>query len=222
MKPTTALPLLFTIVLMALAGCRPAPAGPTNAPADDTSAAPPEAGYGLAVVSIYAYSGPYVEDGSGEPCENVAAAVIQNDSDRAYEYAVVTVQTEHDTYRFQASTLLPGTVMTVLEAEKKPFQAAKQSSVTVETAAEFAAPPTVHLDTLAISYADGVLNVKNLSEETLRNVTVGYKNEDETGFFGGITYRAKAGDVAPGQTVQIPAPHIRKDSSTVVFADYES
>lgn len=178
-------------------------------------------GEDLYITAFYAYSGPYVEDGSDEACEAVAAVRVENRSAKHYQYLTFTLETAGGTCSFSVSTLFAGAVVTALDENKTAFPEGEIRSASIGTLAAFTETPSVHLETLSISYTDGFINVKNLTDAPLSNVYIYYKNLDDTGYFGGITYRASIGDLAADGLQQVPAAHITKDASRVVFATYE-
>ena len=218
---------LFFIVAALFAGCgavitenetqTQAPALPSYA-ADGTY----DLGEGLFITGLFAYSGVYPEDGGDATCEGIAALRLENRSDVHYEYLTVTVDTAGGSYAFSVSTLFAGATVTVLDKNKTVCADTQIRAAAVGAKAAFLQPPTVHLDTLSISYTDGFITVKNLTDRTLSDVYVYYKSVDENGYFGGITYRAAIGELAAGAAMQTPAPHIKKDGSRVVFAEYDS
>ena len=109
----------------------------------------------------------------------------------------------------------------VLDQNKTAFSEGEIRSASIGALAAFTETPSVHLETLSISYTDGFINVENLTDTPLSNVYIYYKNLDDTGYFGGITYRAAVEELPAGEMQQIPAVHITKDASRVVFTTYE-
>lgn len=175
---------------------------------------------GVYIEEIFSFSGEYVEDGSNDLCENIAAVKLVNDSDVHYQYLEFTVSTETAEYSFSASTLFAGARMTVLDQKRTVFSDEHIISVNSNTVAPFVQQPTVHLETFEISYLDGIINVKNLTDQDHNDVYVYYKNIDENGYFGGITYRSAFGTVAANAIAQNSAANIHKDSSRVVFVTF--
>ena len=175
---------------------------------------------GLSITEVFSYAGPYVEDGSGDPCENICAVRLRNDTAEHYQYLEFEIETENGVYAFSASTLFAGAQMTVLSKNKDAYTGAGVRSAKLVTLAPFTKTPTVHTDTLEITYTDGFINVKNLTNGMLMNVYVYFKEMDDFGYLGGITYRTGFGDILAGDTVQSGAANIHKDTSRVVFADY--
>ena len=175
----------------------------------------------LYILDVFPYSGGYVEDGSDDPCEDVCAVLLENRSETHYRYLHFTLTTSEDTYTFTATTLFAGARMTVLCEEKTAYSGGDLLAVDFLSVVPFDEPPTVHTDTLRITYTDGFINVKNLTDAALADVYVYYKDTDEAGYLGGITYRAAFGEIAPGETVQKSARNMLQETCRVVFATYE-
>ncbi len=177
---------------------------------------------GLYITEIFSYSGAYVEDGSNDVCEDICAVRLLNSSAEHYQYLRFSIKTaDGSEYRFAASTLFANATMTVLCEDKAPFSDGEIVSSTLDNCAVFQEAPTVHLETVEITYTDGFINAKNLTNDTLTNVYVYYKNTDDDGFFGGITYRASLGDIPAGELTQVDSGNIHARSSKVVFVTYD-
>ena len=176
---------------------------------------------GVFATEVFSYTGLYVEDGSNAPCENVCAVRLSNCSDTHYQYLRFRLTTGGGAYTFAASTLFAGAEMTVLCEEKAAFTDAGIRSAEILAEAPFNEAPTVHLDTLRITYTDAFLTVKNLTDAPIKNLYVYYKNTDENGFFGGITYRTYFGELAAGASIQESAANVKRESTAVVFTTYD-
>ncbi|MBR0510481.1 MAG: hypothetical protein IJJ85_10220 [Clostridia bacterium] len=177
---------------------------------------------GIYITELFSYSGPYVEDGSNDECEGICAVRLENRSDVHYQYLHFTLETAGGNCTFSASTLFAGDVMTVLCEEKTPFANGQILGAEVISAAPFYETPSVHLEALKITYAEGFLNVENLTDETLKNVYIYYKNLDANGYLGGITYRTLFKEIPAGEIRQAQARSIHPNTSRVVFSTYES
>ena len=177
---------------------------------------------GLYILEVFPYTGPYVEDGSNDPCENVCAVRLENRSETHYRYLRFTLTTSKETYTFTATTLFAGARMTILCDEKTAFSGGDIVSEEFLAVTPFDEPPTVHTDTLKITYTDGFINVTNLTDGTLSDVYVYFKDTDESGYLGGITYRTHFGDIPAGETAQSGAANMHRDTGKVVFATYDS
>ena len=176
---------------------------------------------GLMIEEVFSYSGAYVEDGGNAVCENICAVRLYNGSPTHYRYLRFALDIDGGRYTFAASTLFSGARMTVLCEEKLPAEGTEILSSEILSSVPFEEPPTVHTDTLEITYADGFINVKNLTDAALSNVYVYFKDTDDYGYLGGITYRTSFGEIPPGETVQSGASNMRRATCRVVFATYD-
>ena len=146
----------------------------------------------LTVSDIFTYSGEYVEDGSDENVENIAAVTLTNTGKTDYQYIEFTLKTADGEYAFAASSVHAGSVTTVLDRNKTV--AGKETAVTEGECAlkgEYEQAPGGYDDKFAVYLDNGTMNIKNISGADMPGtITVYYKNADENGIFGGITYRA--------------------------------
>ena len=228
-----ALILLFTVSLTACADRRGGPFNETELSGEaGTTAAEGQPFYpdtenayqltdGVYITGVESYTGSYVEDGSGEKCKKICAVRLENRSDTHYQYLRFRLTTTDETYTFAATTLFAGAKMTVLCEDRLTYKNKGVLSVELLSAAPFTQTPTVHLDEMKITYTEGFINVQNLTDAPLSNVYVYYKNTDDTGFFGGITYRVSFGEIPAGGTVQAGAANMHPDACKVVFSTYD-
>ena len=220
--------VLFTLTVLACACTHKKPDPAVTSEPTETQATSvdlpglPELTEGVFISELFSYSGVYVEDGGGDACEGICAVRLTNVSDVSYQYLRFALKTTGGDCMFSATTLLPGADMTVLCEEKTPFSDGNILSAELLNAAVFASPPSVHDDVLRVTYTDGFISVKNLSDATLSNLYVYYKDTDDAGYLGGITYRASFGSLEPGQIRQTGAPHMRRDTCVVVFVTYDA
>ena len=208
---------LFLAAILCLTSC----AQKTDPKADSSEAVGFfELGDDLYITKVFSYSGPYVENGANEECENVCAVHLFNNSKTAYQRLRFMLENEETSYYFSASTVLPDTEMTVLCEDAAAFSQAEYTGAKLLSAAQFDAPPSVHTESLLITYTDGFINVRNLTDAPINHLFIYYKNTDDFGLFGGITYRAAFDTLLPEETKQVRASHVRANS-TVMFADYD-
>lgn len=164
------------------------------------------------------FTGEFVEDGSGTRVENAAAVRISNIGDKNYEYIEFTVTTDKKTYSFAASTVFPGKALTVLEKNKETMESGETITGTELTlSSNYIEEPSLHEDVFELYESHGVLNIRCIGEKDINNVVVYYKQCDENGFFGGITYRTTIGSMKAGEIRQFNSDHFDK----VVNITYE-
>lgn len=175
---------------------------------------------GLKIVSVGSYSGNYVEDGSDEPVEHVAALLVRNIGTDTAEYAEIRAQkSDGETVRFVLTGLPVNAYVLVLEAERSDYAALSAPQVT-----EYAAAMDVRQDyaeDFEIYLGDGVINIRNISDQDYsEDIFVYYKTYRNGVFFGGITYRARFGGLTAqtiGQSIQ---SHATADETAVVYMAY--
>ena len=187
---------------------------PTTSAQTATEKAAVETGFvlapGLNASDLFAYSGEFVEDGSNEAVDNIAAIIIRNTGKTDYEYIEFTLKTEKNEYSFKASSVLAGTVTTVLCKDKKAFDGdGKVASGELTLESEYAAAPSLRDDLFKLYLQDGTLNIQNISGKDLDgSIVVYYKGADENGFFGGITYRMTIEGLKKDSIAQRHSEHI--------------
>ena len=176
---------------------------------------------GVYVVSLGGYTGAFPEDGSGDAVKNAAAAYIVNLSDVSYKYLEFSLRSGGNSYVFFASTLLSGAKMTVVEQSKAIYEAGDGITAELMNAEAFDGTPSVALDVFRIRYGNGELKAENISGAEKKNVSVYYKQIDENGYLGGITYVVKLGSVGAGAYKSSEAANLYKNKAKVVFVTYE-
>ena len=176
---------------------------------------------GCRITRCFAYSGPYVEDGSDTPCENIFALLIENRSGRDIQLLSLKLKTRDRTYSFRLTTLLNNHAITVLEAEALEFSESDITEVYIDKIIYFSEKPSLCLDILRATPQDGFLNIKNISDKDIANAYFYYKNPYQDGsWLGGITYRAAINQaIKSNELRQIPAAHFRNESK-ILFVTY--
>lgn len=176
---------------------------------------------GVYLTAIEPYSGKYVEDGTDDKLKDIMSVTLMNTTDTSYQLLEFTLSLPQGNYSFSVKSLFAHSKITVLEKNRnymtKNFDGL---STEVTQYITFDEPPTVHLDELEITFAEGIINVKNKTDKTLKDVYVYYKGFTEDYFFGGITYRVSAGDIEPDQIVQTVANKFSADTMRIVFATF--
>lgn len=182
----------------------------------------PEALYiadGLTVSDIFAYSGEYVEDGSGDNVSGIAAVRLSNKGEKSYEYLEFTLKTADEEYFFKASGLLPGTEVTVLSADKKAL--GKETGVVTGECSlkgEYASQPTMREDLFKVYQTGPSATIRNISGKELKGKTyIYYKGAGDDGLLGGITYRFSFNAFGKDEIKQKSSSHLGK----VLFVTYE-
>lgn len=178
---------------------------------------------GIEIVSVGKYAGEYMEDGTDEVVSNVLMIVVRNTSERTLQYAEISLKADGKEAVFNISTLPPGEEMVALEKNRTEYVSEDEyKSASINKVAIFDKEPTLYENIFEISAADGILNVKNISDKDIDgDVFVYYKNVSDNMYYGGITYRARiSGGISAGDTEQIMARHYTLDGSKVLFITY--
>lgn len=179
---------------------------------------------GVYLIGVSSFSGALPsENPEGERAENIICASVKNTTEKSYQIFDFSLTIDGVQYSFKARTLLAGRKMMLFDEEKKPmpdFSGAFECVLT--DIAAFESEPSILSDKVKMSYSDSIINVENISDEELKNVFVYYKYISGDYLLGGITYRLSAGEIAPGEIIQLLARYYKPGSSEVVFVTYES
>ncbi|MBR4728440.1 MAG: hypothetical protein IK080_11190 [Clostridia bacterium] len=163
----------------------------------------------LAIAELISYSGKFIEDGSDEQVENIAAVRLLNTGETDYQYLEFTVTAGETDYTFVASAVHAGARVTVLSRDRQPYSDAAITGGAVTTQAEYLTPPSLQEDLLEVYVSPGTINLKNKTDRDLPGTfTVYYKNVDENGLLGGITYRASVTGIKAGEIRQQVSAHL--------------
>lgn len=180
---------------------------------------PPEqqlilADYGL-------YSGVFVEDGSDQPVENVAALLVTNGSDQYLDFAKLIYELDGEEATFMVSGLPAGTSAWVLESSRKTANADTDFQHK-DTITSFRKDAVNTLAGVDLEFNGTMLRTTNTTDKTLRQLTIYYKVLHPDGnFLGGITYMVALGDLAPGQSAEKIAGHFQPDNTYIVRIGYQ-
>ena len=169
----------------------------------------------LLLQNLYAYDGPFLENGSDAEVVNVAALQVCNIGDRELLKVHITLIMDTESYVFCGEHIPPGIPVVLLETDGKAFQkdgiiycAGWQETKTQEP-----------LEGIAVAdRAMGTLVVTNLTNRTFYNVRVHYKSwlSPPDVYVGGITYEVQIPVLRPGQTEYLYPFHYATGFSKVV------
>ena len=141
--------------------------------------------------------------------ENIAAVRLLNTGETDYQYLEFTVKAGDQDYAFVASAVHAGARVTVLSRDRQPYTDAAITGGAVTTQAEYLTPPSLQEDLLEVYVSPGTVNLKNKTDHDLPGTfTVYYKNVDENGLLGGITYRAAVTGIKAGEIRQQVSAHL--------------
>lgn len=186
---------------------------------DPISLRQPPADVQISCDEVAVYNGQFVESGADQPVTDVAAILVTNKSDQYLDYAKLTYKVDGNEAIFIVSGLNAGKSAWVLESKGlKATSTSKFEYVDALTAyKEHVVRDPKELD---IKFGDGILQIKNVSDDALEDVIIYYKVVHQDGkYFGGRTYMVRVESLEPGQSVQTDAGHFKKDSTQIVRVD---
>ncbi|MBQ7962074.1 MAG: hypothetical protein IJ289_05685 [Clostridia bacterium] len=162
------------------------------------------------------------EDASLAVSEDIAGIVVLNKSEKTLQYAEITADFSDGTvHLYKISTLPPGEACFVAEENKLPYRELTTGffGFEINNVAFFTEEPSVYADKLQFSGADGILNIKNISDSDItENIVVYYKDYENSHLASGVTYRVTVeGGLEAGEIKQVMASHYRQNASMIMF-----
>lgn len=162
------------------------------------------------------------EDASLAVSEDIAGIVVLNKSEKTLQYAEITADFSDGTvHLYKISTLPPGEACFVAEENKLPYRELTTGffGFEINNVAFFTEEPSVYADKLQFSGADGILNIKNISDSDItENIVVYYKDYENSHLASGVTYRVTVeGGLKAGEIKQVMASHYRQNASMIMF-----
>ncbi len=179
---------------------------------------------GICVTDICRMS-PANEGESLSHSDDVAGIIVYNDSEKTLQYAEITASFSDNTvHSYKISTLPSGASCFVSEESNAPYREITTGffGFEIKNVAFFAEEPSVYEDKLQFSGADGILNIKNISDTDIaEDIIVYYKDYKDSQLASGITYRVTvSGGLAAGEIKQVRASHYTQNESIVMFAQF--
>lgn len=171
----------------------------------------------LIIEKVGSYTGNYLEDGSDETIEKVAAIIISNTSDKMLQVGDITFKvSDKENATFRVTNLLPHTSALVLESNKRKYSDKDDYSYGTVVNAYLDAPDLLE-DKFEVIKENGNLKLKNKTDKTYKKVYVYYKYVQSGGaFMGGITYRVPFENIEGKKTVTSVANHFSANTSVIV------
>ena len=175
---------------------------------------------GMVIESIGSFIGPYVEDGSDEEVEDVAAMVVTNTTDRMIQYSALSFSAKKgNSVNFVITNLPAKTSMIVFDSNRTAFKGTEVLTFKEDKTAY--TDRNMHESELTISTQDNLISLTNNTDKKIDTAYVYYKLYLDCGvFYGGITYRAKIENIEPGGMVTQGASHYFTNSSEVLSVDF--
>ncbi len=194
---------------------------PTQTTEPTDSFLPLDLGDGLVITDMGPYTGAFMEDGSDEVVSRIMMIVLENTTDKALQYAQLTLDYGDTQAHFSITTVPAGQRVVLLESDRMPYTPLEPQSTSLENML-FAETLELYPDLFEITGDKGVLTVKNISQEPiLGDIFVYYKNSSQDLLYGGITYRARVeGGLAPGESKRVLAAHYSPTGSVILMVTY--
>lgn len=176
----------------------------------------------IQVIDFGTFTGTYVEDGSDDEVERVAALTVENTSEKWLEYAEIIVSAGGEVYEFSVSALPSKESAQVLEKQRKNLIESEDLKIELKNVVFYKETPSMYRDVFEVSTENQQIKVKNISETEIRgDVLVYYKTKLDDTYLGGIAYRARIeGGLNVGEEKQCYAGHFFEESSELLFVTY--
>ncbi len=215
---------LVPVISFGFAGCAPnggAKDGEVQTDPDTIIVAPQASSADLYCLEFNAFSGTYVEDGKNKKVENVATILVENRSKLFLDKATVKYKYGDKTATFLVTGLPAGEKCWVMEASKLKVDG-KYTFEFEDCVSAFREDAVLSTDKLLVETKDNKLTVKNISDKTLNNICLYYKNtHDDGNFFGGITYMMTFGNLEPQGSLTKESGHYSEKSKVVRYSFQE-
>ncbi len=197
------------------------PAEPSKPTESERDFLPLDLGDGLRITDIGPYTGSFMEDGSDKVVADVLMVILENTSDKALQYARLTLDYGDVQAKFSITNIPAGQRVVLLESGRMEYRKEEPMSATVDDAL-FVEAFDLYEDVFEITGTRGNITVRNISGEAVSgDIYVYYKNTSKDLLYGGITYRARLeGGLAPGESKQILAGHYNPSGSVILMITY--
>lgn len=180
---------------------------------EETEAAKPD---DVTISNFSSFSGQFVEDGTDELVENVAAILVTNTSGQFLDLATLEYTINGKAATFVATGLPAGKSAWVMEKNRMTISG-NASFQYQDCTTSLRDGVVASTDKITITSDGNMLIATNNTKKTLKNVFVYYKSVHTDGnFFGGITYMVNFGTLEPGGSAESIAGHYVKDETKIV------
>lgn len=175
--------------------------------------------HGLQITDIGSYSGPFLENGSDQPVEDVLMIQLCNTGSEDLQVATILLTGPSGTAVFEATTIPAGASVILLEKNAMTYTGEDFSVATAENVVFFAENLSIQSDKIKLQGLDGALNVTNISGAPISGtIEIYYKNFIDGQLYGGITYVASVtGGLADGEVRQVMTGHFSVEQSAIMF-----
>lgn len=210
---------LAAVLCLFLSGCGGDPSSnPKGTTAPTEVSSPLATSADLYCLEVSTYSGPFVEDGSEEEVENVAAIIVENRSEQFLDRAMITYVFGDKVAQFELTGLPSGARAVVLEKNRLTLTG-KEEYTLINCDSSFRSDAVTQSGSLKAYSSGNVLKLENTSKETYLNTCVYYKKVNSDGMFlGGITYMLSFDTMNPGDVKEKASAHFTDDCEIVRFS----
>lgn len=179
-------------------------------------------GDNLYITEIAKYTGAYMEDGSNEYVTDVMMVVLKNEGTSDLQLARINLVYADFTASFEVTNLPAGESAILLEKNRHTYVEEFYLQAKPENVIFFQEPMGLQESKVKVTGGKREITVENISDETLGQIYVYYKNSAEDLFYGGITYRSPvAAGLKPGESATIIANHYYETATTIIFVDIQ-
>ena len=173
---------------------------------------------GLAIERVSAYTGMYVEDGSGEIVTDVMMILLRNESEQDLQLSRIKLTYGDTVFHFECTNLAAGECVVLLEKDRQTAIAGAPDASEIYDVAFFNNPMEPENDRLQLDCSRGVINVTNTSDSDITgDIYIYYKYYAAGYYYGGITFRVSIkGGLPAGETRQLTAAHFDPEGCRIV------
>ena len=169
----------------------------------------------ISVVSLQGVSGLFVEKGNQDEVKNVAALIVKNNSDRMLEYCVISFRVnDYERADFNISALPAGESVIVMETLARTYSSDDKYAVDNESTIFSYCDSSLLSDVAELKTEGSDFMLKNRSDKPV-SATVVYKYYKDGMYYGGIAFRGKFENVAPGETMKKTSNRFNEDCRIV-------
>ena len=164
------------------------------------------------------YNGPFFENGSDIVVENAFAAVVTNSSSSIISNGKLILKAGDRQINFTISYLPERSTAVIVNDENTTFQ--KDAQVSFVSFTGSTATSQDIKDVLDVQTSDGSISVKNITQDSVSDINIYYKNKVKGIYYGGIAYRSYLSYLDPDQQSNLIAQHFSDGLAEIVYYSY--
>lgn len=155
----------------------------------------------ISVISLQSVDGLFVEKGGSEEVKGAAAIEVKNNSGQMLEYGVISFKVNtYEQADFEVSALPPGESVIVMESFARTYSKDDEYVVNKNGCMFGYCDASVQVSGIDVKTEGSDITVTNNTGEP-KNVTIVYKYYNNDSYYGGIAFRGKFENIAPGESV---------------------